>query len=215
MSISRGEALDHVKKVLGEDFLDEDELDNLTEESMLGKDLALDDMDLSGVVLELEDRLNIKIRDEEVVDSCTNGSIDISIKSLLDVVSRKADDLVESTFELISCIEGVEQEARPLRRQLEGIGRRQAAFGSDFSLNLMEETFSDDMLITLIKRLREAGKNPEECSAYSIELMGYVKERKLDQIDNEDIAWFTHRMNHYNLLMVASNSKAKNRGEDR
>ena len=68
MSISRGEALDHVKKVLGEDFLDEDELENLTEESMRGKDLALDDMDLSGVVLELEDRLTIKIRDEEVVD---------------------------------------------------------------------------------------------------------------------------------------------------
>ena len=209
MSVTRKEILNHVKEVLEKEVcLDQDELDGVTEDSMLVRDLDLDDMDCSTVLLRLEERLGINILDKEVVDSRTTGRMDISVSNLLDVIVQKAGNLVEATFELINRIEAIEKEAEPLRKQLDGLNRRRAAFVSDFSLNMMEEDFTDAMFLSLIKRLRETGKNPEQCSAYSIELMRHVNVRGLSKF-NEEIAWLEERMNHYNLLTVAANSKTE------
>lgn len=207
MSITREEALKQVKKALDEVGIMLVELDDLTEDDLLVGDLQLTEMDCSEVICNVAQHFSITIRDMEV--TCwENGRHEISVKRLLDIIVQKAGNVVEETFELINHIEAIEKEAEPLRKQLDGLNRRRAAFVSDFSLNMMEEDFTDEMFLSLIKRLRDAGKNPDQCSAYSIELMQHVTARKLSKF-NEEIAWLEERMNHYNLLTVASNSKPK------
>ncbi len=81
MKITRPEILELViTTIYNLTDLDEDE-NNITEDSLIIKDLNIDDLDLTDILLELEDNLGILINEEGLV-----GGNNATVKDIVDRV---------------------------------------------------------------------------------------------------------------------------------